>query len=146
MYFFFRCLICDATGEVITLAEKDRALYTERRKFPRREDNIFISYRFKSRVFKAITQNICGGGLMFGAEKKIPSGSELELEICQPANRFKSLIFVIPVSIKVMWARRIKYGFLEEGENKYMVGARFTKIEDEGREKILRYVEAENSR
>lgn len=115
--------------------------YLEQREFPRLVDNIFISYHSKSGVFKAITENIGGGGLMFESEKKLPVGATLEMEVYQPANSFKTLIYVIPVVIKIAWNKRIKYDFLEMGENAYRIGVSFVKITDEDRGKIIGYVQ-----
>ncbi len=120
--------------------KKNRKIGDERRKDLRLSDNIFISYRSRSRKFRAIAKNISSGGLMFESEKKMPVGTELEFEIYQPANQFKTLIFVIPVSIKIMWRQKIKYGFLEDGENEHRVGVGFIKIREEDREKIAQYI------
>lgn len=119
---------------------KDVIPETERRKYPRLKDNIFISYRLKSKIFKAISQDISGGGLMFEADRKIPLGADLELEIYQPANSFKTLIFVIPVLVKVTWRKKIKYGFLEMGENEYKVGVSFSRMSEDNRKRIIKYV------
>lgn len=114
---------------------------SERRDFPRAADNIFISYRSNSaRLFKAITEDVGGGGLMFESERKIPVGTTLDMEICQPVNSFKTLIYVIPVAVKVVWTRRIKYDFLEMGENEYRIGVSFLKIAGGDRKKIIDYV------
>jgi hypothetical protein len=116
----------------------------ERRSFSRLWDNIFISYGVRSRVFKAITQNISGSGLMFETDRKVTVGSGLDIDIYQPSNYFKTLIFIIPVKTKVIWRERIKYGFLETGENKYRVGVNFEDIKDHDRSKITKYVDEIN--
>lgn len=122
------------------MTKKDEIAGIERRKFPRLNDNIFISYRLGQKICKAIAKNISCGGLMFEAEKKVPVGMEVDFEIYQPVNCFKTVIFVIPASAKVVWRRKIKYGFLETGQNQYKVGVCFTKIKNEDRERIKEYV------
>lgn len=122
------------------MVQKDEILKMEKRRYPRLNDNIFISYQSGAKVFKAITRNISGGGLMFEAEKKIQAGAVLDMEIYQPANSFKTLIFVTPVSVKVRWIKKIKYGFLETGENEYKIGVEFDNIRSEDRKKIEQYV------
>ena len=78
---------------------------------------------------------------MFESDKKISVGSDLDIEIYQPANYFKTLIFILPVKTRVIWVEKIKYGFLEMGENSYRVGVSFVKIKDEERGKIRQYID-----
>ncbi len=124
----------------------------ERRKFPRIEDNIFFFANLSSDSinlipdliggFKAFTQNICTGGLMFEMDKNISKeGDKLELEIYQPVNRDKTMIFSIPVLAKVIWTKKIEKEHFENGENKYKIGTEFLEIDAEHRQKIARYIE-----
>lgn len=115
----------------------------EKRKFPRLKENIFIlaSYRAEQEnSFKAFTRDISAGGLMFEIERHIPTGSELELEIYQPVNRFKTVIFSVHAVAKAAWSKRIEKDAFEEGENRYQVGVEFLEIKDEDRQRILNFV------
>lgn len=114
--------------------------HEERREAARLEDNIFLMYHFNHRVFKGITKNISEGGLMFETDRKIPVGADLEFEIYQPMNSFKTLIYIITAVGKVAWEKRIKYGLFEEGENKYSVGIEFVKIKNDDRQRIASYI------
>ena len=115
----------------------------ERRKFPRVEDNIFILVSLKTDhadEFKAFTREISGGGLMFETDRDIPAGSELELEIYQPSNSGKRIIFSVHVIAKVAWTRGIEKDAFEEGENRYQVGVEFSEIKEEDRQRIVNFV------
>ena len=117
--------------------------YAERRKFPRLEDNIFILCSLKAThaaEFKAFTRDICGGGLMFETDRNIPAGSELELEIYQPSDSGKRIIFSVHVIAKVAWTRGIEKDAFEEGENRYQVGVEFSEIKEEDRQRIVNFV------
>jgi hypothetical protein len=123
----------------------------ERRKFPRIEDNIFFFFNFSRNStnfsqtsfggVKAFTKNICAGGLMFEMDKNIiKEGDELELELYQPINRDKTMIFSMPVLAKVIWIKKIEKEHFENGENKYSIGIGFLEIEDEHVQKIAEYI------
>lgn len=117
----------------------------ERRKFSRLKDNIFIFGCLRAdpieEEIKAFTNDVSAGGLMFEAERDILKDSELELQIYQPLDRDKRMIFSIPVMAKVIWTRKIEKDNLEEGETKYRVGIEFLEIKEKDREMIERYVE-----
>ena len=126
----------------------DRYPNLEGRIFPRLKDNIFILGCLKSsptEEFKAITNNISAGGIMFETERNISKDSELELEIYQPMDSDKRIIFSILVLAKVKWIRQIEKDNFQQGENKYRVGIEFSKIEEEDRQKIINYVEENKS-
>jgi c-di-GMP-binding flagellar brake protein YcgR len=112
----------------------------ERRRCRPLEDNIFMTYRFKSLFLKAITQNISGSGLMFEGEKKISIGDILDIELYQPTDTPKTMIFMISLNAKVIWIKRIKRSLFEEGENKYRIGVCFTDISSNDRDRINQYV------
>ncbi|OGW30404.1 MAG: hypothetical protein A2X54_01120 [Nitrospirae bacterium GWF2_44_13] len=115
----------------------------EKRKFPRLTDNIFILGALKANhadEFKAFTRDISGGGLMFETDRDIPAGSELELEIYQPSNSGKRIIFSVHVIAKVAWTRAIEKDAFEEGENRYQVGVEFSEIKEEDRQRIVNFV------
>ena len=115
----------------------------ERRKFPRLKDNIFILGVLKANhaaEFKAFTRDISGGGLMFETDSNIPAGSELELEIYQPSNSGKRIIFSVHVIAKVAWTKGIEKDAFEEGENRYQVGVEFSEIKEEDRQRIVNFV------
>jgi c-di-GMP-binding flagellar brake protein YcgR len=125
---------------------------SERRKFPRLKDNIFFFGNLSPNSinlmpdliggFKAITKNICAGGLMFEMDKNIiKKGDKLELDIYQPINRDKTMIFSIPVLAKVIWTKKREKEHFENGENKYKIGTEFLEIDAEHRQKIARYIE-----
>jgi c-di-GMP-binding flagellar brake protein YcgR len=119
------------------------SLNLERRKIPRLKDNIFILVNLKSNqngLFKTVTKDISGSGLMFETERDIPKGSKLELEVYQPLDSFKRMIFSVLILAKVVWKRKIEKDNFEKGENKYRVGVIFLKISEEDRKKILKYV------
>lgn len=116
----------------------------ERRKFPRFKDSIFILGKLRSsptEEFKAFTQDISAGGLMFENERNISEEEQLELEIYQPMNCGKKKILSIPVLSKVIWIRQIEKDNFEKGENKYKIGIEFSEIKEEDRERIAKYVE-----
>jgi c-di-GMP-binding flagellar brake protein YcgR len=118
----------------------------EKRKFPRLKDNIFIlgvlnsTPIFIGAEFKAFTRDISGGGLMFDTDRDIPAGSELELEIYQPSNSGKNIIFSVHAAAKVTWTRGIEKDAFEEGENRYQVGVEFSEIKEEDRQRIVNFV------
>jgi len=116
----------------------------EKRKFPRLKDSIFILGKLRSSPageFKALTNNISAGGLMFENERNISKEEQLELEIYQPMNCGKRKILSIPVLSKIIWIRQIGKDNFEKGENKYKIGVEFSNIKDEDRQRIAKYVE-----
>lgn len=124
----------------------DRAKFSslERRRFPRLSKNIFIRCRSKSHSsneFKAIAENISGGGLMFETDRYIPTQTELGLEIYQPMICSESVILSISVLAKVIWTREKGVKYFEEGENTHRVGVEFLEIREDDRRKIAKYVE-----
>ena len=124
--------------------EKDKFPDLERRKFSRFRDNIFIFGNLKSsptEKFKAFTEDISAGGLTFETERDVPKMSELELEIYQPMDCEKRVIFSIPLLAKVKWTRIIEKDNFEQGENKHRVGIEFSEIKEEDRKIIAKYVE-----
>lgn len=129
----------------------DSSPNSERRKFTRLEDNIFFFGNLSSDSinlmpdsiggFKTFTRNICAGGLMFEMDNNIIKESDkLELEIYQPINRDKTMIFSIPVLAKVIWTKKIEKEHFKNGENKYQIGIGFLEIEEEHEQKIAEYI------
>ena len=132
--------------------ETEKALNSERRQFPRIEDNFFIFVALSSSStnlekntsggFKTFTKNISAGGLMFETEEStIEWDNELELEIYQPVNPDKTMIFSIPVLAKVIWIQKIEKEHFENGENKYLIGVKFLHIKEQDRQKIVKYAD-----
>ncbi len=116
----------------------------ERRRFSRLKNNIFIFGNLRLNpieAFKALTKDINAGGLMFETESDISEESELELQIYQPMDSDKSVIFSIFVLGKVKWTTKIENDNFEEGENKYRIGIEFSEIKEEDRQRITTYVE-----
>lgn len=123
--------------------DMERPQDIERRKFPRLKDNIFILGAVKANhayEFKAFTRNIGGGGLMFETDRDIPAGSELELEIYQPSDSGKNVIFSVHVVAKAAWTKEIEKDAFEEGENRHQVGVEFSEIKEEDRQRIVNFV------
>jgi c-di-GMP-binding flagellar brake protein YcgR len=123
--------------------DKEGLSNLERRRFPRLKENIFIFGKLKLtpiEEFKAITQNISAGGLMFETERDIPQDSELELEIYQPMDRDKRVIFSILVWPKIIWIQKIEKEKFEQGENRCRIGIEFSEIKEEDKQRIARYV------
>lgn len=121
----------------------------ERRKSPRLKSNIFIHGCLRAnpiKELKAFTNDISAGGLMFETERDIPQDSNLELELYQPMNRARRIIFFLPVLVKVIWTKGIEKDEFEKGENKYKIGVQFTEIKEGDREIIAKYVEENLSR
>jgi c-di-GMP-binding flagellar brake protein YcgR len=115
----------------------------ERRRYSRLRDNVFIFGNVMTNSgdeFKAFTQNISVGGLMFETERDISQESELELEIYQPMESDKRVIFSIFVRAKVIWAEKRGKGNFEQGENRYRIGIEFSEIKDEDRQIVIKYV------
>lgn len=128
--------------------DKEGLSNSERRKFHRIKENIFIFGKLRatpSEEFKAITRDISTSGLMFETERNISKESELQLEIYQPINRDKIIIFSVPILAKVKWTTKIEKNNFEDEENRYRVGIEFSKIEEEDRQKIVNYVEENKS-
>lgn len=121
----------------------DEVLRVERRKFPRIKDNIFIlgnsSLRPKEK-FKVFTKNICAGGLNFETDRSISQGEILDIDLYQPVDCLKNVIFSISANVKVIWTAEISESHFDE-ENRYEVGAQFVEIDDEDRRRIAKYVE-----
>lgn len=124
--------------------ERDEYPGAEKRRFSRLKDNIFALCHLSSdsgvEEFKVITEDISAGGLMFETEISIPQESRLNLEIYQPVNRDKTMIFCIPVFTKVAWVREIDKDNFESGENRYRAGIEFLEIKEEDKNRILEYI------
>lgn len=123
--------------------DKERLPDLERRRSPRLKDNIYIFGKLKTSPpedFKAFTQDISAGGLMIETEKDISKESELELEIYQPRDRDKRVIFSIPIWSKVIWIQKIEKEKFEEGENRYRVGIEFSEIREEDRQRVAKFI------
>lgn len=118
----------------------------EKRRFSRVKDNIFIFGNVmanSAEEFKAFTQDINVGGLMFETERDIPKESKLELEIYQPMDSDKRVIFSIPVLAKVIWTEKREKKNFEQGENRYQIGIEFSEMKDEDRQIVTKYIERE---
>ncbi|MBI5555838.1 MAG: PilZ domain-containing protein [Elusimicrobia bacterium] len=123
---------------------EEKLLEAEKRKFPRLTDNIFIRGNLNSNPvteFKAFTENMGVGGLMFETEREIARDNELELEIYQPVNLHKNIIFSISLLAKVVWIKEFNKENFEPGENKYRIGMEFTEIKEEDRKRIIKHLE-----
>lgn len=123
--------------------EGDKSLGSEMRKYHRLKDNVFIFGNLTSNPneeFKAFTRDISAGGLMFETEKDIPQDMRLDLEIYQPSDRRKTMVFSIPVLARVVWTRGIEKDNLEEGENKYRIGIEFLEIKEEDRQRVAKFI------
>lgn len=124
---------------------KGRSPNSERRRFPRLKEDIFIFGKLRaspSEEFRAITQDISAGGLMFETERNISQESELEVEIYQPMDSDKRVIFSISVRPKVIWIQKIVKEKFEPGENRYRVGMEFSEIKEEDRKIVAKYIES----
>ncbi len=124
--------------------KKDGFSDLEKRRFARLKEKIFIFGNLRlspTKEFRAFTQNISASGLMFEAERDILNQQELELEIYQPMDCDKRVIFSIPVLAKVKWTKKIEKDNFEKGENKYRVGIEFSEIKEKDRKIICNYVE-----
>ncbi len=124
--------------------EEGKFLGPERRKYDRFKDKVFIFGNFRlnpTEEFKAFTEDISAGGVMFETEKDIPQDMRLGLEIYQPKDRQKNMVFAIPVLTKIVWKRKIEKEIFEPGENRYRIGIEFLEIKEEDRERIAKYVE-----
>lgn len=123
--------------------DMEKSQNLEKRKLPRLKDNVFILGALKANhaaEFKAFTRDISGGGLMFETDRDIPAGSELELEIYQPSNSEKKIIFSVHAAAKAAWTKSIEKDVFEEGENRYQVGVEFSEIKEEDRQRIVNFV------
>lgn len=116
----------------------------ERRKFPRLRIPLLILYRLETddpfAMFKAISRNMGGQGLMFEIEKPLPIGSRLCLDIYQPSVKYKDLIFLLSAQAKVIWVKKKEDASRMIGANKYQIGMEFVKIEKEDKDRIIEYV------
>jgi len=124
--------------------DEDKTLDLDRRRYSRLGDSVFILGNLRSNPtekFRAPTQNISAGGLMFETEKDISQDTTLDLEIYQPIDCRKSTIFSIAVLARVAWIREIEKNNFEEGRNKYRIGVEFLEIKEEDRSRIAEYVE-----
>jgi c-di-GMP-binding flagellar brake protein YcgR len=125
----------------------------EKRNFPRIEDTIFFLYNYSESVINitsasiqrctAFTRDISVGGLMFETETSIfEKGNEFELELYQPLNCDKTVVFCMPILAKVIWMMKIEKEHFEIGENQYRTGIQFLEIKGQDRQKITNYVDA----
>lgn len=118
----------------------------ERRKFPRLEIPLLVLYRLETNdpfvIFKTISRNMAGQGLMFETEETLPIGTRLYLEIYQPSVKYKDLLFILSALAKVIWVNK-KEGVNKEeaGIDKYQIGIEFTDIGKEDRDRIIEYAE-----
>jgi c-di-GMP-binding flagellar brake protein YcgR len=116
----------------------------ERRRYKRIKDNLYASCFVRpnsNTKFKAVTCNISPGGLMFESEGNIAKGSELKIDIHQPVDSDKKMIFSIPVKAKVIWTKKIDKIHFERGENRYKIGIKFLRIKEKDRKRIAGYIE-----
>lgn len=126
----------------------EEAKNLEKRRDQRIGKNVFTFYKLKSDnpgQSRAITCNISCNGLMFETERDMLKDEIIDLEIYQPFNRCKSIYLSIPVKSKVVWIEKIHKNNFYEGENIFKVGMQFIEINEEDREKIVKYVEENNS-
>ncbi len=114
----------------------------ERRKFSRIEDNIFIFCKFKPdyRTTEWITKDISEMGLRFESDKFVSPSTFIEMEIYQPLDYFKSKIVSIYTLANVVWVKEIRKGGRYKGSNRYIGGAKFTKISKQDRGIIVNYM------
>lgn len=122
---------------------EERILKSERRKYSRLKDNVFIFSNLTSsptKEFKAFTLDISAGGLMFETEKALPQDMRLDLEIYQPRDRRKSVIFSIPVLAKIVWKKEVEKEDFQQGENRHRIGIEFLELKEEDRKRIAKYV------
>lgn len=122
----------------------DRYSHLERRKFLRLKDNIFIFGKLSLspiEEFKAITNDISAGGLMFELERDIPKESKLELEIYQPGNPNKTIFFSIHCLARVAWTKKLERENLEQGENKYRIGMELLGLKQEDRQRVTKFID-----
>lgn len=117
----------------------------ERRKFPRLGIPQLVLYRLETNdpfvMFKTISRNISGQGLMFETDKPLFMGSRLPLEIYQPSVKYKDLIFLVACLAKVIWINRKEGANGLAGDNKYQIGVEFVKMEEEDKDRIIEHVE-----
>ena len=141
-----RIFLGERSGGGCLKMKTNETLDMEKRKFPRIKDSIFILYHLSlcpAEEFKAISNDISTGGLMFETERNISKGSKVYMEIDQPIHCDKTMIFCIPVLTKVIWVRKIDKDNFEKGENKYKVGIEFLEIEEVDRNRIAKYIKEE---
>lgn len=127
---------------------KEKISNLERRKYPRFKDKIFVSGKLNStpgEVLKAFTENFSAGGLMLETEKAALCHSELELELYQPRDETKRVIFSIPVTGRVVFSKKIATENFGQGENQFRIGIEFLKIEEEDRKIIVDYAQGRKS-
>jgi len=122
--------------------EEKKDFVLDKRNFSRIQDRILIICNSNSSPgLKAFTKDISAGGLMLELDRKIPVGDKLDLEICQPINRDKTIILSITTLVKVIWVGKIGRDKFEEGENKYKMGVQFLEINEDNRSRIADYIE-----
>lgn len=103
----------------------------ERRIYKRAKLNLSIRYRKLDQcAIPAMTDNVGGGGLMFYSNQDMPLSTYLILEVPLP-------IYPEPVKIqgRVAWTKR------NLSKNNYSIGVEFTRILEEDKEKLIRYIE-----
>ncbi|MDP8253219.1 MAG: PilZ domain-containing protein [Candidatus Kaelpia aquatica] len=105
----------------------------ERREYPRLDDFLSVNYRVLGRddsSINALCQNISAGGICFSAGEGIQQETLLEVGIY-----IKKINKSIQTKGSVVWSQR-----REDKSYPYIVGVKFTEIEDCERDFILHYV------
>jgi c-di-GMP-binding flagellar brake protein YcgR len=105
--------------------------YGDRRKYERAKINLSIRYKKLDQYsIPAMTDNVGGGGIMFYTTEDIPKSTYLVLEVPLP-------IYPEPLRMqgKVVWTKK------NVAKNNYSVGLEFTKIIEEDKGKLIKYIQ-----
>ena len=103
----------------------------EKRKYQRAKLNLSIRYKKLDQYsIPAMTDNVGGGGLMFYANQDIVVSTYLMLEVPLP-------IFPEPIKVqgRVAWTKK------NVAKNNYSIGVEFTKIVEEDKGRLIKYIE-----
>ena len=114
----------------------------EQRKYQRAKKAIFILCKHPGaeEPIEYIAKNIGAGGLMFETDTLFSIGSKLDIEIYQPITYEKREFISIFSPASVVWIKEIEGAKKYKWSNRYRLGVRFTRLDQEDRIKIDTYV------
>jgi c-di-GMP-binding flagellar brake protein YcgR len=89
---------------------------------------------------EAVTEDISGGGMMFGSEKFISPSRTVEIELYKPIITKERTIVSILLEARIIWVKKIETSDYGEECNRFMVGAKFINIRKQDRHCIMDYL------
>lgn len=114
---------------------------TERRCWPRSEEELLITCRDRSQMHATyFTRSLAGGGLMFEASEPITPGTCLEIELYAPVDCEKRTLRFMCIVARARWTSEIPEAFASDGSNRHRIGVAFDEIDPQDQACLDEYV------